>query len=1622
MDEINSNFTQIIIDKFFDDNPNILVKHQLDSYNDFFFNGIKNILKEKNPIKILKDQDLTTNEFNLKCNIYIGGKNGDLIYYGKPIIFDENREHFMYPNEARLRNMTYGITIHYDVLFEIFIKKSSETDSIKDIQDVTNDDIEQKIATEVLGTELKGGGKNDSDRDIDDEDEDELVIKKTKKISDTKKENISTKNKKQSSSSRDKESDMGNDSNEDEDESELPSYTFTLEKIYLGRFPIMLQSDLCLLNKLPRHLRYELGECKNDYGGYFIINGNEKCIVSQEKFADNMLYLRDNINDTYSCGADIRSVSEDASKPVRTFSIRMVKANAKKSNNHIVVNVPNVRKPVPLFILMRALGVLSDKEIIKYCLLDLEKYESYMELFIPSIHDANRFFSQTVCLKYISTFTKSKTIAHVLDILSNYMLPHIGEMNFKNKAFYIGYMVKEMLKVHKKVIKPTDRDHFKYKRVEPPGKLLYDLFKEYYTHQQTNLFKKIDNEYYYKQSLYKNNFIGLFKLNSKEFFSDRIVETGFKKAFNGNWGAEEHTRKDGVVQEFNRLTYNSAISHLRKINLPLDASAKVTGPRLLHSSQWGIIDPVDTPDGGNVGLHKHMAISAHITSGHSSFPLINWLRLHRNLLLLEECTPDKIVYSCKILINGNWVGIVNNPKELLDNFKKYRRAALISIYTSINWNINDNLIEIYTDSGRLCRPIFYIENKNPSFNKERILKKINTNEFSWLELLTGFKEKTDKDFDINKSNIYFNITNLYSSITNIDDLNNYKSVIEYMDSSEEESSLIKFNDNVTIENHTHIEIHPSFMFGVMGNQVVFPENNQLPRDLFACGQMRQAVSLYHSNYQSRIDKMGVVLNYGQIPLVKSRYLSKINNEEHPYGENVICAIMCYGGYNVEDSILFNEASVNRGLFRTTYYNSYEAYEESSNVAGNKIDTKFVNLESENVVGIKPGFSYSDLNEHGLIKENTQLDDKKVIIGKITKSASNSIVSADSSVYPKKGQLGFVDKTFITEGNEGYRIAKVRVRDERIPAIGDKFCSRCGQKGTIGLIIPEEDMPFDEFGIRPDIIINPHAIPSRMTIGQLVETIMGKACSVYGGFGDCTAFMNKGQKHKIFGDLLQSIGFNSKSHQILYNGQTGEQLETDIFIGPTYYMRLKHMVKDKINHRARGPKTVLTRQTVGGRANDGGLRIGEMERDGVICHGATQFLKESMLTRGDEYYMAICNLTGMVAIYNDSKDLYFSLYADGPIKFNGNLDTNMNIENVSVYGKSFSIIRIPYAFKLLIQELQTMNIQMRLITDSNIDQLSNMAFSNNINKLFNDDEITPAKIVQNTMNSINKLQSTEMQAKGVSLSGIDKDIDAKSDEYNTIASEISINLQEEKDKEKTPIDYGWILKESSDNNQVWVSIIKSDYDGKETSLWNNSEHDFLPPNGYPSGWNESEAVYYDGTKISPEKIIEKLQLYSEPGNWTKSLNILKTEYRNNQEELKKVQQEEIEKQNSISNPNSNYNPNSNSSFNTMDLLKSIPSQITNFTNKTQKQFDEVVDDANKFIDESKQTITDGYNKLSTKQDVVIGNDVNLNSNEITLLTNIENNDNNNDNDDESDDKKNITDNLNENNKKKTITIN
>ena len=1343
-----------VIDKMFDSNPELLVQHQLDSYNDFMLHDVAAIFEQNNPLRIFYDNK------KVEVNVYFGNgseKNtttGDLtrvpgaIRFGLPVINDRNDDnspylHTLFPNEARLRNLTYSLPIMYDVVVELQLVDS-------------------------------------------------------------------------------------------------PRQVYPFQNVLLGYFPIMVNSKLCVLHGLDRELKFNLGECRNDRGGYFIIDGKEKVMVSQERMGTNQLRIAHSSKDGVGLYASILSASEDASKHLRTTSVKFL-TNARPDasvtkrtfeQEQIVVDIPSVQKSIPLFIVMRALGIEADQDIIQLILLDTQRYGDLSELLRPSVHDAGKNFTQYQCLCYIGFHVKNAHVAQsykptvretdeatstvmatkytninhpilVTEILTNYFLAHVGE-NLVDKAYYLAHIVRELLLVKIGAKPVTDRDSFLYKRVDLPGRLLRDLFNDYFKLQKMAMRRHIDHavKQYEKQKKqvgedamnYRDTFDLLMQSRSAkhEFFeSERIVEEGILRGFKGDWGAQTYTKRDGIVQKLNRLSFNSYLSNLRKTVINLKIPTKNKDPMVLHTSQWGLMDFFDSPDSADNGLHKYMSIGAMVSTEVSPQPLIellksNWLGTSKAMLPLSTFTQLlNPTLMFQVMINGNWVGFYATYEatvKVMDKLRTLRRFGLIPLTVSIRLDFMYQVLYIATDSGRICRPVFYtycqhaicaqggcdnyatvyeLGGTEPNYCDQhkpsntvpiRPVYKLSSTKFSadqdmsWSQLVAGTfnvagVERDLSSFDWRHGTIMYDWVkkNKQASVTtlmatgklNIEavlaGLNlDQAAVIEFIDTAEEESALIAdTEDKVNMQvkpapHYTHIEIHPSLLFGIMSNQIILPHTNQAPRNVFACSQTRQAVSLYHSNYQNRFDGTGIVLNMGQKPLVKSHYQKHIDHEEMPYGVNCIVAIMTWTGYNQEDSILINEGAIKRGMFRTTYLSSYEVEEESSkrknqNMMSSQTEAVVQNVQLNPLLTRKPNFDYSHLDELGLIKVNTAIDkDKVVLIGKASHNINDPDHPVDESVTNKKGIRGFVDRTYLSQGEPGFRVARVRVREDRMPVIGDKFCSRCGQKGTVGLIVPEQDMPFTEDGLRPDLIINPHAFPSRMTVGHLIETIVGKACSFTGSFGDSTAFNSNGiEATELFGQLLQEHQFSSRGEQVMYDGLSGQQIEVNVFIGPCFYMRLKHMTQDKLNYRSTGPKALLTRQPLEGRAKDGGLRIGEMERDGLVSHGMSRFLQESMMERADKYQLYICNQTGMIAVYNPEQDLYLSPVADGPLPVRtqltelsddvlyGNQSVN---ETVTRFGRTFSLVQVPYAFKLLMQELATCNVQLRLLTDDNIDQV------------------------------------------------------------------------------------------------------------------------------------------------------------------------------------------------------------------------------------------------------------------------------------------------------------------------------
>jgi DNA-directed RNA polymerase II subunit RPB2 len=589
--------------------------------------------------------------------------------------------------------------------------------------------------------------------------------------------------------------------------------------------------------------------------------------------------------------------------------------------------------------------------------------------------------------------------------------------------------------------------------------------------------------------------------------------------------------------------------------------------------------------------------------------------------------------------------------ELYNAFKDKKLKGIINIYTSIIFDIKNREIRICNDAGRLTRPVLRVKN-NKIFMTDKIIADLNAENLSWDDLVTDAKTE--------------------------------ETIVEYIDPEEQSFSMIamkpddvvKKADSNYIYKYTHCEIHPSTIFGILASCIPFPEHNQSPRNTYQCAMGKQAMGMYVTNYQNRMDKTAYVLTYPSRPLVDTRVMGMIKLDQIPSGSAVIVAIMTYSGYNQEDSILVNKGSIDRGLFNATIYHTEK--DEDKKINGDEeIRCK---PDPSKTKGMKFG-NYDKVNNKGLVPENTFIENRDIIIAKVVPIKENRndhtklIKYEDHSKIHRTTEESYIDKNFIDRNGDGYCIAKVRIRTSRKPVIGDKLSSRHGQKGTVGNIIPEKDMPFTSTGIRPDIIINPHAIPSRMTIGQLKETLLGKVLVQLGLFGDGTSF-GELAVDDIRRELLKT-GYESHGNEVLYNGMTGEQIESNIFIGPAFYQRLKHMVNDKQHSRSIGPMVNLTRQPAEGRSRDGGLRFGEMERDCMVSHGAARFTRGRLYDASDKYQVHVCRDCGMIAAYNDKMGIHCCRTCDNR--------TN------------FAYVEIPYACKLLFQELQTMNIAPRIMT-------------------------------------------------------------------------------------------------------------------------------------------------------------------------------------------------------------------------------------------------------------------------------------------------------------------------------------
>jgi DNA-directed RNA polymerase II subunit RPB2 len=1412
----------------------------------------------------------------------------------------------------------------------------------------------------------------------------------------------------------------------------------TLPRVLAGKIPVMVGSRFCLLGESPEKSPRELGECAYDPFGYFIIQGGERVILTQERMAENRMFVfRNNRGKTKEAEViECKSIGPDNEGTPKSIAVKIL-YNAKNPTGaeHIRVTLPRIKAEVPLFIMFRVLGVISDKSIVE--LITGNVHTEYDMILDECVLDAGDILSKEAAHELLSHHlgsgggiretlsassmgsVRSTREKAVSEIIAEEFLPHVGGADMVyEKACFLARMVKKVLDVYHNKIPYDDRDAYPNKKLELPGNLLGNLFRFYFgtkviKDMKSTIMKEIHNGPWKSSGKFENiiNSSNIYKI-----VKSTIVDVGMKSSLaTGNFAIGRMGVRQGLSQVMNRLTYLAGMSHLRRISTPIEKTGKLVLPRKLHTSQYGYMCPCETPEGHSVGVVKNLAITATATLPSSPSPVLKILYDELRLQhLIDSSLEDREKYL-RIFINGAWIGIVKlNSMKAIHALRVAKRAGRIHPYTGITYNADNREVWINTEGGRLIRPVYYA----PAI-REIISKSL---PMPW---------KTAKNW---------NELMHWSSPSG-------NSLFEFLDPSESENSYIARTVKDLKEDHTHVEIHPSAIIGILASNIPFLNHNQSPRNAYQSSMVKQAMGLYALNHTQRLDTMSYILWNNARPLVSSRMAKFSRAIEMPSGIPIIVAIAMYGGYNQEDSIMINRAAIDRGLFRSYFYRTYKDEEKKNQASGE--EERFCKPDPALTRTLKKA-NYEKVGSDGIIPENVFVDSDDILIGKVVPirlraaegaavagvshsalagmsatAAANAVQAAggkryrDSSKQLRNNETGWVDKIYKGRNGEGFSFVKIRVRSERIPTIGDKLCcydpetevltdqgwirfpeltmdhkvaslvgtdndtlhyttpkrvfsydysgpmyklktnqvdllvtpnhrmyvgnqsgtkwniekaediigqrrkykknvenynsigftmppefvcdaagvpqkfviqedakkfemqfddwllffgiwmaegwtnvratyiaahkqrvkdalntitkrnpdmnlydkkdctyicnviiekyiipysvgaihkflpewtwcltptqarilmngmmltetrrydtssksladdiqrlclhagysaniclegktitstanayritivetqntpivnsenyqdsyinyndkvyccevdglgvlyvrrngipvwsgnSRHGQKGTIGMILKPEDMPQTADGIVPDIIINPHCLPSRMTVAHILETLMGRAACEMGTLGDGTPF--NGVTVESISTILRDIyKLEPHGNEILYDGTTGKQMKTSIFMGPIFYQRLKHMADDKMHSRASGPLVMLTRQPAEGRAREGGLRFGEMERDVMIAHGTSEFLKERMLEVSDNFQAFICKSCGLLAHVNPKIGLYNCVRCPT--------------------ATTFAQIRIPYAYKLFLQELESMSICSRLIPESRVRDIARL---------------------------------------------------------------------------------------------------------------------------------------------------------------------------------------------------------------------------------------------------------------------------------------------------------------------------
>lgn len=1057
------------------------------------------------------------------------------------------------------------------------------------------------------------------------------------------------------------------------------------ETIKIGDMPVMVRSKVCTLsgNKLDSYIEKNngpinatrkeklqyIGEDPDDSGGYFIISGSERVIVSLEDLAPNKILVE--FEEKYDTRVEVAKVFS------QTGGYRALTSLEKSSEGIINVSIPSVAGTVPLVILMKALGMEKDNEIHESIFsrneMDPIIYANLEDSRNPKIFPPNGVITGADAIAYLekrfaagqAKEFREKKVSQMLD---KSLLPHLGdkpEDRFK-KALYLGRMSRSLLELNLGIRKEDDKDHLANKRIKLAGDLLDELFR--------NAFQAVikDLKYQLERTFNRKKGIKLKPAVRQDLLTQKLQHS----MSTGNWIGG----RTGVSQLLDRVSNVSTLSHLRRIISPLTRSQPHFEARDLHPTQWGRICPNETPEGQNCGLVKNAALLINVSEGIDSTKILEFLRG----MGLKELTKED-PNTGRVYLNGDFVGYHDDPAELTKNVRGSRRSGQISDEVNIRYDEATREVIINCDRGRIRRPLLIAENGNVKITKVQ-LEKLRLGEITIKDLVKqGAMEWIDSE---EEENLFIAIyaydlpkecPRCHSQL--------YRGVVDWTNPGEEDIELLcercggRFpSESLLTNEHTHLEIDPALILGVVASMIPYPEHNSSPRVTMAAAMTKQSIGLSSTNFRIRTDTRGHYMDYPQKPLVKTQVMDYIKYDKKPAGQNFVVAIMSYQGYNIQDAIVFNKAAVERGLGRSSFFRTYTA--EERRYPGGQEDR--FEIPTHEVLGARAEEYYKNLDENGVIFPESYVEGSDVLVGKTSpprflEEGGEKLGPQrrrESSITMRPNEKGYVDNVILTVSESNSRIVKIRVRSPRIPELGDKFASRHGQKGVIGSVVAQEDMPFTEEGIIPDIIINPHAIPSRMTIGHILEMIGGKVATMRGSIIDGTIF--KGEPEKSLREDLVKYGFRYDSTESMYDGITGKKLKADIFTGVIYYQKLHHMVAGKFHARSRGPVQILTRQPTEGRSRQGGLRFGEMERDTLIAHGAAMVIKDRLLDQSDGTVLYVCGNPdcGHLAI----------------------LDRRKGTLRCPVCGNTGNIhpVETSYAFKLMRDELSTMGVMMRLV--------------------------------------------------------------------------------------------------------------------------------------------------------------------------------------------------------------------------------------------------------------------------------------------------------------------------------------